>query len=93
MRLVSRIIEMNIQLSSPREKSLHGNGTMAKRAALNRVPKITFAGDSAMPNPFPGMDPYLEGPLWTTVRTSLVNEISRQLAPKLRPKHFASPGA
>lgn len=44
-----------------------------------------------MPNPFPGMDPYLEGPLWTTVHTSLVNEIARQLAPKLRPKYLALP--
>ena len=44
-----------------------------------------------MPNPFPGMDPYLEGPVWTTVHTSLVNEIARQLAPKLRPKYLALP--
>lgn len=44
-----------------------------------------------MPNPFPGMDPYLEGPLWTSVHTSLVNEIARQLAPQLRPKYFALP--
>ena len=44
-----------------------------------------------MPNPFPGMDPYLEGPLWPTVHTSLVNEIAHQLAPKLRPKYLALP--
>lgn len=44
-----------------------------------------------MPNPFPGMDPYLEGPVWTTVHTSLVNEIAHQLAPKLRPKYLALP--
>jgi hypothetical protein len=37
------------------------------------------------------MDPYLEGPLWPTVHTSLVNEIAHQLAPKLRPKYFALP--
>lgn len=42
-----------------------------------------------MPNPFPGMDPYLEGPLWTTVHSNLVEEIARQLAPKLRPKYLA----
>ncbi|MCY2989048.1 MAG: DUF4058 family protein [Planctomycetota bacterium] len=42
-----------------------------------------------MPNPFPGMDPYLEGPRWTTVHSNLVNEIARQLAPKLRPKYVA----
>jgi hypothetical protein len=35
------------------------------------------------------MDPYLEGPLWTTVHANLVEEIARQLAPKLRPKYLA----
>ncbi len=40
-----------------------------------------------MPNPFPGMDPYLEGPLWTSVHTELSTEIARQLAPKVRPKY------
>src|SRR5713226_4552077 len=42
---------------------------------------------SAMANPFPGMDPYLEGDLWTSVHTDLSAEIARQLAPKLRPKY------
>src|ERR1700736_2609626 len=42
-----------------------------------------------MPNPFPGMDPYLEGDLWTTVHTDLCAEIARQLSPKLRPKYAA----
>jgi hypothetical protein len=40
-----------------------------------------------MPNPFPGMDPYLEGDLWTTVHTDLCVQIAHQLAPKLRPKY------
>ena len=40
-----------------------------------------------MPNPFPGMDPYLEGDLWASVHTDLCAEIARQLAPKLRPKY------
>ncbi|HTE21002.1 MAG TPA: DUF4058 family protein [Armatimonadota bacterium] len=42
-----------------------------------------------MPSPFPGMDPYLEGPLWMTVHTQLSAEIARQLAPKLRPRYLA----
>src|SRR5947209_14772918 len=42
-----------------------------------------------MPNPFPGMDPYLEGDLWTSVHTDLCAEIARQLSPKLRPKYVA----
>jgi hypothetical protein len=42
-----------------------------------------------MPNPFPGMDPYLEGDLWITVHTDLCAEIARQLAPKLRPRYIA----
>ncbi len=37
--------------------------------------------------PFPGMDPYLEGDLWTSVHTDFCSEIARQLAPKLRPKY------
>jgi hypothetical protein len=42
-----------------------------------------------MPNPFPGMDPYLEGDLWMTVHTDLCAEMARQLAPRLRPKYVA----
>ena len=44
-----------------------------------------------MPSPFPGMDPYLEGALWTTVHFSLSAEIVRQLAPKLRPRYLVLP--
>jgi hypothetical protein len=44
-----------------------------------------------MPSPFPGMDPYLEGTLWTTLHHSLGTEIVRQLAPKLRPHYVALP--
>src|ERR1044071_531770 len=40
-----------------------------------------------MPSPFPGMDPYLEGELWTTVHVQLAAEITRQLVPKLRPRY------
>lgn len=42
-----------------------------------------------MPNPFPGMDPFLEGPVWTTVHSNLIEEIARQLAPKIRPRYLA----
>lgn len=44
-----------------------------------------------MPSPFPGMDPYLEGALWTTLHHGLGTEIVRQLAPKLRPRYIALP--
>jgi Protein of unknown function (DUF4058) len=40
-----------------------------------------------MANPFPGMDPYLEGDVWMSVHTHLCAEIARQLAPKVRPKY------
>lgn len=41
--------------------------------------------------PFPGMDPYLEHPvLWTGVHFRLVNEISKQLAPKILPRYVLS---
>lgn len=45
-----------------------------------------------MSNPFPGMDPYLEGPIWTTFHNSFIEEIARQLTPKLRPKYRARSG-
>ena len=44
-----------------------------------------------MPSPFPGMDPYLEGALWTTLHHGLGTEIVRQLAPQLRPRYIALP--
>lgn len=42
-----------------------------------------------MPSPFPGMDPYLEGYLWSDVHTALANKIRQQLTPKLRPRYTA----
>src|SRR5947209_3791522 len=42
-----------------------------------------------MPSPFPGMDPYLEEDLWTSVHADLIGEIARQLAPQLQPKYVA----
>lgn len=42
-----------------------------------------------MSNPFPGMDPYLEGPLWSVVHHNLIEEFARQLTVKLRPKYRA----
>ncbi|HMN31158.1 MAG TPA: DUF4058 family protein, partial [Caldilineaceae bacterium] len=41
-----------------------------------------------MPTPFPGMDPYLERPgLWSQVHTSLIVDIQRYLARRLRPQY------
>lgn len=42
-----------------------------------------------MPSPFPGMDPYLEGSAWESFHAAYIDEIGRQLAPKLRPKYLA----
>jgi hypothetical protein len=44
---------------------------------------------NAMPSPFPGMDPYLEGDDWTSFPAYLATEIARQLAPRIRPKYVA----
>jgi len=44
-----------------------------------------------MPFAFPGIDPYLEGSLWTTLHFGLSAEIVRQLAPKLRPRYLTLP--
>lgn len=40
-----------------------------------------------MPSPFPGMDPYLEGSLWTGMHAGLCMEIVRQLSPRLLPRY------
>lgn len=42
-----------------------------------------------MPSPFPGMDPWLEGPEWAGVHGQLVAEIGRQLTPRLLPRYVA----
>lgn len=42
-----------------------------------------------MPSPFPGMDPYLEGYLWSDVHTALANKIRQQLTPQIRPRYAA----
>ena len=44
-----------------------------------------------MPSPFLGMDPYLEGSLWTTFHFAFGAELVRQLAPRLRPRYLALP--
>lgn len=40
-----------------------------------------------MPSPFPGMNPYLEGYLWSDFHSALANKIRQQLAPQLRPRY------
>ncbi len=42
-----------------------------------------------MPSPFPGMDPYLEGDLWTSVHHALAIRTMDQLAPILEPRYVA----
>jgi hypothetical protein len=44
-----------------------------------------------MPSPFPGMDPYLEGSVWTSVHFQLASVFVRQLNPQIRPKYLALP--
>lgn len=44
-----------------------------------------------MPSPFPGMDPFLEGSLWTTVHFALGAEMVRELAPQIRPRYVVLP--
>lgn len=41
-----------------------------------------------MPNPFPGMNPYLEHPeIWSGLHHWLIVELARYLSPQLRPKY------
>ncbi|MCU0494144.1 MAG: DUF4058 family protein [Chloroflexaceae bacterium] len=43
-----------------------------------------------MPSPFPGLNPYLEDPLfWEDVHTNLATEIRAQLQPRLLPRYVA----
>jgi hypothetical protein len=44
-----------------------------------------------MPSPFPGMDPYLEGELWTSLHFALAAEMVRRLAPLVQPKYLILP--
>lgn len=44
-----------------------------------------------MPSPFPGMDPYLEGPfVWPDVHHRLVTAISDALAPQVAPAYYVA---
>src|SRR5437763_10093034 len=43
----------------------------------------------AMANPFPGMDPYLEGSIWQSVHANLATDVTRYLVPRLYPKYVA----
>ncbi len=44
-----------------------------------------------MPNPFPGMNPWLEAPaLWRDVHQSLIIALRNYLAPRLRPRYFVA---
>jgi hypothetical protein len=44
-----------------------------------------------VPTPFPGMDPYLEHPVfWPDVHNSLIAEIRNDLAPKLLPRYYVA---
>ncbi len=40
-----------------------------------------------MPSPFPGMDPYLEGYMWTDVHHELATIFKRLLVPLVRPNY------
>ena len=44
-----------------------------------------------MPSPFPGMNPYIEGPdIWEDFHHNLASEIQYQLTPHLRPRYVAT---
>lgn len=40
-------------------------------------------------SPFPGMDPYLEGEMWSEFHDTLIHQIRAQLMPQLQPKYVA----
>jgi hypothetical protein len=53
------------------------------------VSQQSFIGAFAMPSPFPGMDPYLEGYLWPDVHHALASKIRQLLVPQLSPNYLA----
>lgn len=47
-----------------------------------------LVGETTMPSPFPGMNPYLEHPaLWAGVHMLLIAALAESLTPQLRPKY------
>ena len=42
-----------------------------------------------MVSPFPGMDPYLEGSMWSDVHHDLASAIRELIAPQIAPAYFA----
>jgi hypothetical protein len=40
-----------------------------------------------MPSPFPGVDPFIEGPEWEDFHHHLIEEIHRALVPRVRPRY------
>jgi len=63
-----------------------GNGLVSYLYKFLRTLKCK---EHAVPSPFPGMDPYLEGYLWPDVRSALAHTIRQQLAPQIQPKYVA----
>jgi hypothetical protein len=61
-------------------------------AAEQRTPGISSSDtdqEAAMPSPFPGMDPYLEGEIWQEFHETLAGSIRGQLLAQLPPKYVA----
>ncbi len=61
--------------------------------SLRRAAREAQEGTTAMPSPFPGMDPYLETPhLGPDVHHRLISQIQTFLNPGLRPRYVARVG-
>jgi hypothetical protein len=43
---------------------------------------------AAMPSPFPGMDPYIEGQRWRDFHTRLITVLGEMLTPNVRPRYI-----
>src|SRR5438034_4622827 len=54
--------------------------------------RISFIGrrsPTAMPSPFPGMDPFLEAQGWADFHMEMIAGIRAALMPRLRPRYVA----
>jgi hypothetical protein len=50
---------------------------------------VCLKGGIAMPSPFPGMDPFIEGQVWEDFHHRFIDEIAVAITPSLRPRYVA----
>src|SRR3954467_10239550 len=66
-----------------------GDGGGLEQAMGFRPPRLSATRSTAMPSPFPGMNPWLEQEgLWQDFHTKLLVAVSERLVPQVGPNYF-----